>query len=71
MSTLTAEFAIAMQRAAIHARLQRRPFLKVVEGTENNILPLYYDPRSEEIVLYHICLRMRNKLKKYKLTYYE
>ena len=46
--------------------LRRKPFLKMVESTKNDLLPLYYDPRTEDVVLSYIRMRMMNKLRKRK-----
>lgn len=64
MGKMQYEWMLSIQKARFDERLRRRPFLKIMEGTENYPVPLCYDPRPEEEVLRHINLRMKRKMQK-------
>lgn len=64
MSQLQYEFMLGLRMSQIQERLNRKPFLKIVEETKNYPVPLIYDPRTEDEVMNHIKLRMRMKLNK-------
>ena len=65
------EFMLGLRKAQLDERMRRKPYLKIMEGTEKYPVPLCYDPRPEEVVLRHINLRMKRKLQKNRFLDYD
>lgn len=56
------ETRLNAQKNLFYSNMSKKPYLKILPGTESAPIPLCYDSRTEEEIMISIRVRMRKKL---------